>query len=121
VKLLKLLVFLNPDGVLVEFLVNGAGALEKDLKQVVLNELEMAEALIMSEKYSLIKWDRVKNALSIHRLVQMLIKDEMLDSELTSALEVVVDLCNQSFPLEINNETRQKCRLYEGQVVETLL
>ena len=78
-KLLQLLSFLNPDGVMIAFLVAGAEAFETDLKQIVLDDYELAVILLVLEKYSLIKWDRVNQALSIHRLVQAVIKDGMSD------------------------------------------
>ena len=120
-KLLQLLSFLDPDGVMVAFLVAGAGAFETDLKQIILDDYELAVVLLVLEKYSLIKWDRVSQTLSIHRLVQAVIKDGMSDSDLTSTVKTVVELCDRSFPIEISNKTRPLCRMYEGQVVQPLL
>lgn len=120
-KLLQLLSFLNPNGVLIEFLQDGANALGEDLDQVVSDPYKLAKALLVMENHSLIKWDRQNKSLSIHRLVQAVIKDEMSETELTSILSTLIDLCDLSFPIEINNNTLKKCRLYEGQVVEPLL
>jgi tetratricopeptide (TPR) repeat protein len=119
--LLRLFAFLNPDGILIEFLVSGAKALDDDLRQVISNRSKTAEALLELEKFSLIKWDRSNRSISIHRLVQTVVSDGMSDKELTSTLDSVIDLCYQSFPEEVTNETRPLCRKYQVQVVEPLL
>jgi len=54
-ELLQLLSFLNPDGILIDFLQSEAEALQKDLQKVVSNEIELSKALIELEKFSLLK------------------------------------------------------------------
>ena len=120
-ELFRLLSFLNPDGIVIGFLQSGAEVLENDLRQVVSNRIDMAKALIELEKFSLLKWDRLTKTLSVHRLVQMVMKDEMSDTELRTFRITVIDLCDQSFPREWNNKNRPLCRLYIGQVVGPLL
>ena len=120
-KLFHLLCFLNPNGILIEFLLSGVEALESDLREVVLNRSKMAKALLELEKFSLIKWDRPTKLLFVHRLIQTVVQDEMSDTELTAILNTVIDLCNQSLPLECTNETRHLCRIYQSQVVGPLL
>lgn len=119
-KLLRILAYLNPDGILLDFLRDGAEALAPDLQQMVANLSQMATALLELEKFSLIKWDRVLRALSIHRLVQIVVRDEMSDSEKTSTLSSVIILCRHAFPNLINDESLPLCRLYQNQVTEPL-
>ena len=57
-KLFQLLSFLNPDGILIDFLESSVQVLEQDLRQVLSNPIDRAKALIELEKFSLIKWDR---------------------------------------------------------------
>ena len=121
VKLLRLFSFLNPDGILIAFLVSGAEALEDDLRHIIVDQSEMATALLELEKFSLIKWDRPNKSITIHRLVQMVVRDEMSDEELRSTLTNIIDLCIQAFPKFTTNETRSLCRTYQGQIVEPLL
>ena len=101
-ELFRLLSFLNPDGILIEFLQSGTGALENSLRQVVSNRINMAKALIELEKFSLLKWDRFTNTLSVHRLLQTVVKDEMSDIELTTLRTTVISLCDQSFPTKMD-------------------
>ena len=120
-ELLRLLSFLNPDGILIDFLQSGIEALDNDLRQVVSNRVGLAKALIELEKFSLLKWDRFTQTLSIHRLVQTVVKDEMSETELTTFRTTVINLCDRSFPQRWSNETRPICRVYLSQVVGPLL
>jgi hypothetical protein len=86
VSLLRLFSLLNPDQILIEFLIAGAEALEDGLRNAVTNEHELATAILNLEKFSLIKWDRKSKSISIHRLIQTVVKDTMSVDELTSSL-----------------------------------
>lgn len=120
-QLFRLLAFLNPDGILIKFLQSGSDGLENGLKALLLNKNEsLAKALVELEKLSLIKWDRKNKMLLVHRLVQTVVKEEMLKSELTSNLSAIIDLCDQAFPQQLTSHTRDLCREYQGQVVEPL-
>ena len=120
-KLLRLFSFLNPDSILIAFLVSGAEALPKDLRHIIVDQTEMATALLELEKFSLIKWDRRNKSITIHRLVQVVVIDKMSDEDSRSTLTNVIDLFIQAFPKLITNETRPLCRTYQGQMVEPLL
>ena len=120
-KLFRILSFLNPDGILVEFLISGAEALESDLQQVVTNRIEMARSLLDLEKLSLIKWDRHAKSIIVHRLVQTVVRDELFEAELAAFLTTIINLCDRSFPIECTNETRQLCRIYQSQVSGPLM
>src|SRR5271170_3733085 len=119
--LLRLLSFLNPDSILITFLVAGAEALQGDLRRIIFDQIEMATALLELEKFSLIKWDRAKKSVTIHGLVQEVVRDQMSDEESQSTLTDIIDLFIQAFPKLITNETRQLCRTYQGQTVDPLL
>lgn len=120
-ELFRLLAFLNPDGVLVDFLQSGINAFPDDLRQVMSNQIELSKGLIELEKFSLLKWNRLMKTLVIHRLVQAVIRDEMSEEERMSVCDKIVDICDESFPKEWNNDTRPLCRLYFGQVLTPLL
>ena len=119
-KLLRLFSFLNPDGILISFLVSGAEALENDLRHVICDQLEMATALLELEKFSLLKWDRQNKSIAIHRLVQMVVRDEMSDEESWSTRTNIIDLFVQAFPEFTSPQTRSLCRKYQGQIIEPL-
>ena len=120
-ELFQLLSFLNPDGILIDFLQSGVEALQNDLRQVVSSRIYMSKALIELEKFSLLKWNRLTKTLLIHRLVQTVIRDEMSEEERTIICNTVVDICDKSFPKVWNNDTRLLCRISFGQVLMPLL
>ena len=120
-KLFQLLSFLNPDGILIDFLESAVQVLDKDLRIVVSNPIDRAKALIELEKFSLLKWNRLTKTLVIHRLVQAVIRDEMSEEERTTLCNTVVDICDESFPRVWNPYTRPLCRIYFGQVLGPLL
>ena len=120
-ELLQLLSFLNPDGILIEFLESGANALENDLQEIILNRSKRAKALLTLEKFSLIKWDRMAQIVLIHRLVQTVIRDDMSETKLMTLHATIIDLCDRAFPLTVTNETRRICRIYQAQILGPLL
>jgi len=120
-KLLRLFSFLNPDGILIAFLVSGAEALQDDLRHIIFDQTEMARALLELEKFSLIKRDRLNKSITIHRLVQMVVIDQMSDEESRLTLTNIINLFTQAFPKLTTNETRPLCRTYQGQILEPLL
>src|SRR5438552_581546 len=77
VRLFQLLCFLNPDGILIEFIRSGVNALDRDLQELVLDQTKIANALLELEKFSLVKWNPHVKTVSVHRLVQTVVKDEM--------------------------------------------
>jgi tetratricopeptide (TPR) repeat protein len=151
--LLRLLAFLNPDGVLLKFLESGVKSrtpvqgwqaylecgleafslvhvclhlkvylhLKKSLQHIISNPDSMNKALLVLEKFSLIKWNRSSRTISIHRLVQAVVIDEMSKAQRISMQAMFVDLCYQVFPAVFTNATRPICRMYQNQIVEPLL
>jgi tetratricopeptide (TPR) repeat protein len=145
-NLLRFLAFLNPDGVLLTFLELGVksftpfqdlrgylhGGLEavasvhvylylkNNLQHIISNPDCMTKALLALEKFSLIKWNRTSRSISIHRLVQAVVIDEMSKAQRISMQTIFVDLCYQAFP-EFPDQNRSIYRIYQNQVVEPLL
>ena len=119
--LFRLLAFLNPDGIMIEFLKSGVEVLDDDLERLVSNEFELSQALLSFETFSLIKWDRQSRSVLIHRLVQTVVKDEMSDSDSKALGITIIKLCDRSFPQEWINENRELCRIYVGQIMRSLL
>jgi hypothetical protein len=120
-KFLQLLSRLNPDYISLDFLVEGKGAFETDMEAIVENNLRLAEILLCLERFSLVKWSRERRTLSIHRLVQAVVKDKMEDLRRTLRASVVVKLCDIVMPNELANDTRKLIRKYQGQVVIPLV
>jgi tetratricopeptide (TPR) repeat protein len=117
----RLLAFFNPDGILIEFLRAGVEGMVDDLGQLVSDEFELANALISLETSSLVKWHRQNGIISVHRLVQAVVKDEMSDDDFQSLRTKANEICNRAFPKEWDNvRDRERCRLYVGQVIGPL-
>ena len=91
-KLFQLLSFLNPDDILIDFLILSSEALENGLRQIVSNGIDLAKVLIELKTFSLIKWNRLVKSISIHRLVQTIIKDEIRDDLPNNADSSLFDL-----------------------------
>jgi len=121
ISLLRLFAFLNPDGILINFMLAGAAVFPDNLRKLLTNHNIMREALLELEKFSLIKWNRENELITIHRLVQRFVADEMSDEESRLTVTGIIDLCLQAFPEFTTNETRSLCRTYQGQIVEPLL
>jgi tetratricopeptide (TPR) repeat protein len=121
-ELFQLLSFLNPDGVRIDFLQSGVEALQNDVRQLLCNQSDMAKALIELEKFSLLKWNRRRQTLLIHRLVQAVVKDEMSNEYLTMFRAMIIDLCYRAFPTQWDNfNDRRICQDCVGQVMIPLL
>jgi len=96
--LIRLFAFLHPDKISVPFLsLLGSGCLEEELNQVLSNQSDLlVEALLELERFSLIKWHRSEKSISIHRLVQSVIYDEMSVSEREVEIERVMSTFNEA-------------------------
>jgi tetratricopeptide (TPR) repeat protein len=116
-ELLQLLSFLNPDFVVIEFLELGGGALPAALQQALLNRPQLENALIDLETYSLVKWHRRADGLSIHRLVQNFVRDQLSPGQLESWISTVVELIHMASLRKIAG--RSRCRFHD-QIVEPL-
>jgi tetratricopeptide (TPR) repeat protein len=118
---LRLLAYLNPDGILIDFLNAGKDGLGKNLRETISDHRKMATAMTNLEKFSLVKWDRPNRLISIHRLVQRVIRDSMSTRDQRSTSYAATDLCWQAFPNVVGTETLAQCRLYQAQVVGPLV
>ena len=120
-ELFRFLSFLNPDGVLVQFLRDGEKCFERPLREVISNEIQIIKELIKLEKFSLLKWDRRSKQIIVHRLVQMVVKDEIPKSDSLRFETMVISLCDTVFPKGDKIEDIPRGRMYVGQVLGPLL
>lgn len=119
-KLLRLLSFLNPDGISTRFLTEGAAALHHDLAQLVRTPIEFQKAITELERFSLVKVRPADNMVTIHRLAQTMVRDEMSKSDLFDHAEVIIDLCFflcPSLRTPFTDEMLGHCRFYQGQIM----
>jgi len=121
--LLRLLAFLNPDGVLIDFLRSGSHGLDDALRQVVDDELVFHHALELLQRYSLVALSQKRDNIVIHRLVQAVIKDHLDETELRTFRVNVIGVCN-IFPeidITLMMTDRIKCRKLQSQVLEPVV
>jgi hypothetical protein len=121
-KFLQLLAFLNPDNISLDFIAEGKKALEPDMENMLADNLKFSEILLCLERFSLVKWSKERRVLSIHRLVQAVLKDRMENANRRSWTSVVLSMCDIVMPKELRtNESRKRVRQYQSQVVVPLL
>ena len=120
-KFLQLLSFLNPDNISLNFLMEGKNALETEMEKTLTDNMKFAEVLLCLERFSLIKWSRERETLSIHRLIQAVVKDKLESLDRLRWGSVVVKMCATVMRQKITNETRKLFREYQSQVVIPLV
>jgi tetratricopeptide (TPR) repeat protein len=120
-NLLQLFAFLNPDTILIDFLQAGLEGLDSELQEVIQNPLVLFEALFELERFSLIRRSITTNSVSIHRLVQAAIQDDLSPDKVRVKWEMIVNVCKSAFPQEASHDTRPQCRRYQNQVLIPLL
>jgi tetratricopeptide (TPR) repeat protein len=124
IELLRLFSFLNPDGILIQFLQSGVENSLNDLAELISHRLSLNRAIIELERFSLVKRSRIKEdeTVVIHRLVQAVVRDEMKTETALEFRKAVVNICLLAFPKVWHKlEDRIRCRLFVGQVMTPLL
>ncbi|HEY1349471.1 MAG TPA: NB-ARC domain-containing protein [Ktedonobacteraceae bacterium] len=97
-ELLRLCAFLAADAIPEEILTQGAAHLGPILAPVVGDAFRLGEAIAVLRRYSLIQRDPHSQALSLHRLVQTVIIDEMDAAARTRWRERVMHLLLTNLP-----------------------
>ena len=101
VELLRLLSFLATDDIPRELIASAPEHLPKPLAETVSDPLEYDQAVRALRGCSLI--DTQGGMFSIHRLVQMVIRDRLTEDEKKAWGEAAVSLLDDAFPYETNN------------------
>ncbi len=97
--ILRLCAFLAPDAIPEELLLRGAAELDDIAKTAITNPFRFNETMEVVRKYSLVRRNSETHMLSIHRLVQAVLKEEM-DAETQRAwAEYTVRVVNAAFPV----------------------
>jgi tetratricopeptide (TPR) repeat protein len=101
--LLNLCAFLAPDDIPQGMLREGAEYLPKSLATAVADPLAFDDSIAPLRHYSLVEIDIDRDALSVHRLVQAVVRDRLGEEERKLWAEAVVRLANKAFPYGIND------------------
>ena len=118
-QLLTLLAFLNADQILIEFLETGRAGLAQSLEKLVGDPFEFPKALGVLEQYSLIRRPGDGHTISMHRLVQAVIIDNLNHNEERMFMEMTAALFLYAFP-NFEEDKRHICRRFQTQIVGPL-
>jgi hypothetical protein len=94
--LLYLCAYLAPDNIPIELMTKGAHYLPESLAAAVVDPLDFDDAVEPLLRYSLV--EKTGDTLSVHRLVQAVIRDRLSEDERTKWAEAAVNIVNNVFP-----------------------
>ena len=100
IELMRFCAYLSPDAIPEELIIEGAPHLGSVLQPVAADRNKLNAALAELLKYSLIRRDTTTHTLTIHRLVQAVIKDEMDEEMQRHWAERAVRATSQVFPFD---------------------
>jgi tetratricopeptide (TPR) repeat protein len=100
IDLMRFCAFLAPDDIPEELIIEGAPHLGPVLQPVAVNRNKLNAALAELLKYSLVRRDSSTQTLTIHRLVQAVIEDEMDKETQRQWAERAVRASSQVFPFD---------------------
>jgi NB-ARC domain len=118
----EVLAFLNPDEILVEFLEAGCCGLSENLCNVIKNKFVLIKTLRELQSLSLIKvWER-GTKLSIHRLVQSVIRENLSSDSRIIRQKEVLGMNSSAFKYSLfgQSSSRERCRKFLSQVMASL-
>ena len=98
-ELLRVLAFLSPDAIPEEILTRGASSPGSALAPVAADAFRLNQAIEALRAYSLIQRNPTAKTLSIHRLVQAVLRDSLSSSEQKIWAKRVFDVIKSQFPL----------------------
>ena len=121
--LLRVCAFLHPDAIPEEIITEGATKLGPHLQTIAQNPLTLNQAIAVLLSYSLVKRQPEEHLLSLHRLVQAVLKDGMNASTSHQWAERVVQAVNAALPddVEYRTYTRYERCLTHTQVCARLI
>ena len=97
-ELLRLCAFLHPDAIPEEIIIKGAAELGPVLQPVAADPFALNKAIGEALKFSLLKRDADNRTLSIHRLVQVVIKDALEEAQQREWPQRAVNAVNKASP-----------------------
>lgn len=111
-NLLRVCAFLHSDFIPEEMIVAGATELGPLLQPIVDDTLRLDDAIGELRKYSLIRRHPETKTLTIHQLVQMVLRDAMDEETQREWARCVVSMVNRAFPANEKVEMWPQCQLY---------
>jgi tetratricopeptide (TPR) repeat protein len=118
-ELLTLFAFLNPDGILIDFLQDGHGGVGERLGSLISNPFKFGKALGKLGEFSLIRQSKDGRTIAIHRLVQAVIQDNIGPDLTKKVTDATISLFLSAFP-PFDEDQRQIHRKYQAQILGPL-
>ncbi len=108
--LINLLAFFAPDDIPLDIITAGAEHLPEPLNTAVTDPITLDEAIAPLRRYSLIERDG--QMLSLHRLVQTVVRDRLDEDDKKTWASAAVGLVNNAFPFDSDDvRTWQSCSI----------
>jgi hypothetical protein len=108
-RLLQLCAFLHPDAIPEEIMYRSEEKADSDFQPIAEDIVALNDAVKELLKYSLIRRNRKEKTLTIHRLVQTVLRDSMDEQTQRHLSEYTVQLLNQAMP-EVKFENWPLCQ-----------
>jgi tetratricopeptide (TPR) repeat protein len=109
--LLHLCAFLAPDAIPLEMIAAGARHLGPSLRPIAKDLSLLDEPIAVLRRYSLVRRDPDDNTLSMHRLIQAIIKASIKSKTQRQWAQRTIQGVNEAFPI-VNMETWPQCKRY---------
>lgn len=116
-ELLQFCAFLHSDAIPEEIFSDGASALGPILQPLASDLLALDVAISELRKFSIVRRNPDTNMLSMHSLIQAMLKDGMNEETQHMWIERVVQSLNQAFP-EVEYSTWERCQRYLPHALE---
>src|SRR6266567_1556889 len=111
-SVLRLCAFLHPDAIPEAMFLEGAAAVDPVLQDVAADPMRFDEAIGALRKYSLVRRNPETKMLTIHRLVQTVLKEGMQEDKQREWAERAVRAVSAAFPEVELVEAWQQCQQY---------
>lgn len=109
-ELLYLCAFLHPDALAEHILTTGASDLTPGLHLLATDPIELDEAIGVLTTFSLLRRDPDRRTLSLHRLLQVVLREQMSEQTRRLWAERAVQVVERAFP-EVRFTTWHECQL----------
>jgi tetratricopeptide (TPR) repeat protein len=120
IELLKICAFLSPEPIQSFIFVRGANFLPERLQQLAQNPFFLDYSMSLLRKYSLI--ERTGDQFTIHRLLQLAIKEQLNAEEKKYWIKVALSILDESFPIDFkDSKTSNIARLLMEHVKEAVI
>ncbi len=97
-ELLRLFAFLHPDTISDEMITQGASDLNQALQALAIDPMALDDAIAILLDFSLVHRHTDRTTLSIHRIVQAVLKDELTQEQQREWARCVVGMVSRVFP-----------------------